>query len=414
MSIINWTQYRPATRVNNFRGTYLELPAFSLDTGIVWKGASEVVMQFNYSAAKDFVLLARPTKPTGVNFGLCIRYRVGDSVTRYKLWEDDAFILSGVAAPLYNGERIRANFVLEIWSFEELTKVSLATAIQMTTSVRNNITSLSARSVESFATGAEFTELQNINTTPVPPPTNLRYQWETDFGVTLSAGLVLTWTDKIAAKNLSPSGGFNPFYTNVAAINGQSAVSFENSAYSLQANTATGNLKCFSAVIRQTGYTSARNIFEWRNFLNTRLTSLEQYNASPELTFDRGGVAELTNNGATFDTWKAIVVYLDLVDGDYIWKFDVYDLNANLLSREEVNLGTVEPSLLNYTAIHLGNSTAAGALFMIASLLDYSEYSTGLSQSIANYYSYKYGGNAIITLPLTFNTGSSWLSNEEL
>jgi len=100
------------------RRGFFKMPAFLEAT--TWKGGSEIVKQYNYSAAKSFTLREVPTQPSGSNFSLCIKYRVGTTVTRYKIWDDGA-ILPQVEQ--YTNQTIKPNFCLEVWSWEDETTV---------------------------------------------------------------------------------------------------------------------------------------------------------------------------------------------------------------------------------------------------------------------------------------------------
>lgn len=420
MSIINWTQYQPATRVNNFRGTYLELPVFSLDTGIVWKGASEVVLQFNYSASKDFVLLARPEKPTGVNFGLCIRYRVGDEVTRYKLWEDDAFILSDDDAPLYDGERIRANFVLEIWSFEELTEVSLDTAIQMTTSIRNNITSLGTRSAESLATGAEFSLLTNTNTSPSTPVTTGLEGWyrPDDYGIivdgpTATPGPLTNADTGGNMTDLNDTGVGVDIYAGANALNGHAWLRFNGSTAYMDAAYAGGiqsGSKTFVGVMRL--YDVAANLSGWiiGDYDGGGPTTDKMFNLTGDIIY------ALKQDGAGDPTGAP-----ELVDDQWVVFYFVVDRTNNLLKvfiegvgENEVTSGDVNASS---TAMYLGNDPdSVGAFpgkFDLAELLVYNGVLSEANLALnIQYLSHKFFDS--LTLPLTFNTGGQWLDNDPL
>jgi hypothetical protein len=113
----DWHSHRPVTKVGP-RLSYLTLPAFS-GISVEWRGAGEIVRQYTYAASGSFALLGLPLKPAfespEVSFTPCIKYRVGSTVYRYRLWETDLDAISGIIAPVYNGELIRANFCIEIW-----------------------------------------------------------------------------------------------------------------------------------------------------------------------------------------------------------------------------------------------------------------------------------------------------------
>jgi hypothetical protein len=117
-STLDWHRHRPVKPVGPRLST-ITLPAFDT-VEIPWREAGEIAKQFNYTAAGNFALLQGIQKPAfetdDVAFSLAIRYRRGDTVTRYKLWSHDNDGISGITWPLYNGELIRKNFCLEIWT----------------------------------------------------------------------------------------------------------------------------------------------------------------------------------------------------------------------------------------------------------------------------------------------------------
>jgi hypothetical protein len=91
------------------RANIIYLPAFELTS--VWRGASEIIGKFNYSLAKS-PSFSRITPQEG--YCACISWKpTGETIIRYKLWGDVGEILW---APLYNGERVGANFTVEIWN----------------------------------------------------------------------------------------------------------------------------------------------------------------------------------------------------------------------------------------------------------------------------------------------------------
>ena len=195
-SLTDWLTFVPAGVVRTQKA-YIDLPAFSYSSQGTAGDASVIVAQFNFSASRDFYLLTRPTKPTGVSYGLCIRYRIGETVYRYKLWEDDAFVLSN-ATPLYNKQLIKKNFVLEIWNFAGQASVNLS-AIRMITSVRSAPTDFRAIADYALAIGAEFTDLQNVFPTLPATPT---YRWT----CANNPSTIYPWTDTIQGQVFSDDG----------------------------------------------------------------------------------------------------------------------------------------------------------------------------------------------------------------
>jgi hypothetical protein len=180
MNLTDWLTFRPAGVVRNARA-YIDLPAFSYSSAGTAGDASVIVAQFNFSASRDFFLATRPVKPTGVTYGLCIKWRVGDVVYRYKLWEDPLFNLTDVVT-LYNKQRVRANFVLEVWSFPGTASVQGST-IRMITSVRTAPTDFRSIADYALAVGAEFTSFANTNVNPSTRSTdNLVADYSADVG----------------------------------------------------------------------------------------------------------------------------------------------------------------------------------------------------------------------------------------
>lgn len=104
---------RSATWVTKLR-SYITLPAFSIEN--IWRGASEIIYRFDYSAENISLLESFPiTPPTGANFVACVAWRPAENeIVRYKLWKDVGEILW---VPSYSGQRISAdNFYIEIWN----------------------------------------------------------------------------------------------------------------------------------------------------------------------------------------------------------------------------------------------------------------------------------------------------------
>lgn len=102
------------------------LPQSEMPSGAV---AKCLARQFNYSMPFDFYIteFTPQFSPEGLVVLpiVCIRYRIGTQVFRYRLHYNDKIrptLDSGldkipyVNAPVYNGELIKKNFVIELWS----------------------------------------------------------------------------------------------------------------------------------------------------------------------------------------------------------------------------------------------------------------------------------------------------------
>lgn len=124
----HWDSFNPVIPVVA-KSAYFTLPAF-LISSLTWAGASYIAIQFDYTTSANCSLVI-PAKPNGVNFILCIRWRKGTTVYRYKLWDH----LNGVlSVPMYNGELVGKNFVLEVWTVSSSTTVELVSALNILTS----------------------------------------------------------------------------------------------------------------------------------------------------------------------------------------------------------------------------------------------------------------------------------------
>lgn len=107
-------KYYKASRVIEPQRQQMVLPAFELPVPL-WAGASTVLAQYNIENSEDFSLRL-PVDAFGANFVLAVRWLVDTDVwARYVLWEDDAAVLN---YPVYSGQRIGANAVLEVWSVD--------------------------------------------------------------------------------------------------------------------------------------------------------------------------------------------------------------------------------------------------------------------------------------------------------
>jgi len=186
-----WLQFRPFTPITKLR-TYVQLPAF--DVAVSWLGYSELVYQYNFSASQSFYLKNRPAKPLGVNYLLCIKYRIDETVYRYRLWSNVGEVgLDEV--PLYTNQLILPNFVLEIWSTEDQTDAVQATAINLITSVVEMPTTISDLDDVALAVGASFEDYEQ--TAEVTTPTSSFY-WNPDNLTTL------TWPGSSESSETTP------------------------------------------------------------------------------------------------------------------------------------------------------------------------------------------------------------------
>jgi hypothetical protein len=405
----DWLLRTPVVPVRR-RDTYIELPAFAY-TGLEWKGASEVISQFNFSASRKFTLGNLPTKPTDVNYGLCIRYRIGDTIHRFKLWDDDAFKLTG-DVPVYSNQIIRANFVLEVWSYEDETVATNVAAIQMITSVRILPTDVSQLGVSAaLAVGAEFRELGN---TAVPvaalPTTNLVAHYDPT-SVTLISSKVSNWANLVAGwPALTQS---NAAYRPLSGPDGLVDAALD----SIQFNGLNTYLS--TAVIDVNGpftvymYCATltdlfpRTLIE---FGGASLVGILNYESSGAIRFSRGGVP---NVEASFPA--------EVAQEPGNCKIVKMILEASQLSLQVENNAlqtvAVSGSLANLQYVVVGNDNLGSGGYSSYSLYELIVYNTEAVSAeddlaVKNYLANKYLTNPFV-LPLTFNTGVAWLDNAD-
>lgn len=109
-----WLDVNPVHRLTRTR-KYFVIPAFSIEA--VYLTYSNLVGAFNYEADKNFVLW-RPDFSSIKNedYVLCIMWKDEDYVThRYAFWRGVGEVFY-FPAPLYNGQLIKKNFRIEIWT----------------------------------------------------------------------------------------------------------------------------------------------------------------------------------------------------------------------------------------------------------------------------------------------------------
>lgn len=192
-----WRTFRPFNRLFG-RRSYFYIPAFTYNVN--WLGASEVITQFNYEASRNFILPRRLVAPAGVNYCPCIRWHDGNNnVQRYKLWENVGEVLN---TPLITpGNKIGANFVVEIWSVEGAATVSNDDALQIFTGIVQSITDYhtSTDVEESTSVLVPRSELINANAN------SLVYASPLAIATAMGGIDILGWYD---ASNTGSSPGF--------------------------------------------------------------------------------------------------------------------------------------------------------------------------------------------------------------
>lgn len=150
--------------------------------------ANGILVQFNYTAPHPFSLLdwnsvINVSLMKQMGLFLAIRYRVGNASTRYRLCGDlpiaygPPITFSGgginiIPAPLYNGQLIKPQFVLECWgNITTQLSFSIAFPLVFQTSILNTPAPFPCVAVTQLA--PTITGIQTSNlflNTPVPMP----------------------------------------------------------------------------------------------------------------------------------------------------------------------------------------------------------------------------------------------------
>jgi len=399
---LNFESIIPARAIGKINH-YIGIPVFTY-SGIIWKGASEIVVQYNYTTTKNFILRSLPVKPTGVNYVPCIRYRVGGVVYRYKLWGDIGELMPTV--PLYNGEVIKKNCVIEIWNIESSLIVSNAAELQITTSIRSIPEDYSAvANKEDTDASAAVQPLSLVNAMPASPAiTGLQFRYRLDDATLSGAAIVTipdlsgnsrTMTTVVNAPTVATSGGVteaNRTYASISATN--RAVGFDGS----------DNITCKHVffVFRPTTH-SANKIIAKGGGIDFR-----QVGGGTALIQARVGAVDTELEAPTGVTY-IVEAYTDYDGADYYTKFNLYDIYGNLLTTATSG-ATVTPGA--DTDVYIGDSAGANSVLM--NFLEYFGYSDELSttdvETTIDYIVGRYNNNAIL-LPNAWTEGSAWLDN---
>lgn len=106
-----WQTWSRARSIHKLHGK-VTIPAFSLE-GIQLYYPSRLIAQFNYSVPKTFTFVKNPVILKIAGYLVCLKFRVGTTVYRYKMNPGQGEYLY---APNYTGQAVLPNFSFEIWS----------------------------------------------------------------------------------------------------------------------------------------------------------------------------------------------------------------------------------------------------------------------------------------------------------
>jgi hypothetical protein len=140
------------------------LPAFSVSISLPVAYSFET-LQFNFSSPTPFSFISIPSG-VGKNFCPVVRYRVGEVATRFKLWSTTELLY----VPLYAGEVIKSNFVIEIWTLPDAAVASNASSLVILSSHLYSPSSIYDVGNKIVANGTEIADL--FRAVPETLPTN--------------------------------------------------------------------------------------------------------------------------------------------------------------------------------------------------------------------------------------------------
>lgn len=387
---LNFGTIRP-TRVAEWLNSFVSLPAFTY-SGIGWKGASEIVTQFNYTATKNFTLRELPEPPVNVNFCLVIRYRIGLTTFRYKLWDSIGEVLN---EPLYNGQVIKKNFVLEIWNTANFTEVSLAEALNVKLSIRK--IPITYASLDEYADNELVIEASSqivSPPTPVLPTTGLLAHY-------LPTGLngspnITSWSDLVGGFNLAAFAGNSVLVPN--AIGSFNGVRFFGTGI-LQglnpfASLGAAGVNLLFAVIKQNTWTSGDTILAIVDPGPTDTQGVQQHGAEPEIKALMQSTRSPANTLLPLGNFDIL---------QYVGNLNLSTAFVSILGSDEENTGVVGGSTQG-TNFNVGSADVT--------LVEILCYDGSLMTDFGSVYSYLLGKYGLgISLPMTVNSNNPWLDN---
>jgi hypothetical protein len=401
---LDWSTVRPAVRADRTFG-YVLVPAFAIGP-LEWKGSSEIVQQYNYSASKNFALRSRPTKPTDADYVLCIRYRVGDTVTRYKLWDDGDLRLPNVE--LYAGQIIKKNFCIEVWSLLDSTTATQLTDITLRTGIMRAVTDLTSTPADfSDASGTAATLAITPLTLASPASYGTLNLWlKSDTGITLDGSDATDWEDQSGAGyslTRDASADVPVYVSSGFGDHDKPYLRFLNDRYLAKLTSPASAFQCYYIALQVDVWASGGTII----FDGSKLVTLDPTNnkirsewvvnsdvdfasvaAKPFiLRLDRTNIPQSTN--------RVQVVSLD----DYITEVSIAATSTGLFGS----------ALADY--LYLGSADGTACDFRIAEVLGFN--AAALTEAndllVKQYLSQKY--STAQPIPLTFDAGSAWLDN---
>lgn len=404
---LNFGTIREA-RIAEWQQSFIEIPAFDY-SNLIWAGNSQVIAQFNYSATKNFTIRTLPTKPAGVNFCPVIRYRVGNTTYRYKLWYD---VGEGIHEPPYRGEIIKKNFVIEIWDTVSTGRVSNASTITIPLSIRK----IPVTYADVFTNYEEATEnlispsqlIQTGAAPSSPAATGLQFWFKADTGVTdAGGGAVSNWADQSGnGRDLVQAvGAQRPVITTgpMGALASTAIIALDATNHNMSWSGSAFNLAGLFIVMSMDAWTLNNIIFD----TSSGSLVIKQSAVTPQIRIFGTGPF-VTVVGIIGGTGQNLFTFIDsnnyLGAGSFIYA-TLDEFYASLIRS---NSGAIEAVGSN-TSITIGNNGLAAAV-NFAEIIGYSTMSAATELQTLQYLAQRYRPGGFV-LPIQFNTGIAWLDN---
>lgn len=163
MRIQHYRKHSKGSVIDPTRTKFI-VPAFALSASI-WGGASLILAEFPFVNTDYYFSLKVPITVFGTDFIPAIRWVEDDIVSRFKLWDDTTAVLY---YPIYDGERIGLNAVLEIWSVNSANAPTLDADEELQSSLLNFPTAATTGCNDLCTAPDESTSL--VQRTPVSLP----------------------------------------------------------------------------------------------------------------------------------------------------------------------------------------------------------------------------------------------------
>lgn len=399
-TITDWTTFTPATRVG-WNGSYISIPAFAYSS-LDFNAVSQIVTQYGYSASANFYLVARPTKPVGADYMLVIKYRVGTTVYRYRLWDDVNF--TGVAE-LYNGNIIKVNFVLEVWSLAGSSTVTGA-AMSISTTIRSLPTDFrTGIGTTSLGVGAE----SYVYTQSLTPASGWSYRWRSvEEYLTLEKIATLGgyedymfvngWLDYSGASNLVPVAAGHPFWIRNRLLGFPAVYSFYQVFDGLKASMSlngTNGVTLYFVFSPTSGMLAGRNLIQIKNSGSADRVTVQASAADSVVVIGSSSSPVIPVNTAK-------------------WHFLQVDIYASGAIIAKLNGGATTytapgNAIALFNEIYLFNDYLVSIDDAAVDIAEVILYPSIMSSAQTNAYLLTY--HAQITFPYTFPTNQAWLDN---